>query len=207
MDIREFTTYNENSPITGYGVWIVLEESGHKAQLFHPVHLKELTVTEYEFVTGSGQTIWPMNGTGVSFNAAKFMDSLKRRVAFFIENERAFPIQTVAKVIAEFEEISLDEAMAQIKGFSYSTQHKEIINPLIDKINRVYRIRKDCSIIHKIEPRAVSIVNALKENGPATIYQITSLVDGKLTTKSDLRRVVTYFVNKLTSQGVLEIMA
>lgn len=205
MDIREFTTYSEKSPFTGYGVWIVLEEKGRKAHLLHPVHLCELIVSEYEFVSSSGSTLWPYNKTGTTFNASRFVESFKSRIAFFLENGRSFPIQAVAKALAEFEEITLEEAMLFIGNASVN-EYGESISRISNKANREYALKEGVDIT-MFNGRPYALLSAFKEHGPASIYQITSLVDGKLKTKSDLSRVVTYFVNKLASQGILEIVA
>ncbi len=204
MDIREFTTYSESSPVCGYGIWIVIEE-GKRIHLLHPIHLAELIITEYEFKSGSGNTLWPINSTGCVFNSSRFISSFKERIAFFVENGRSFPIQTVAKAIAEFEEIPFDKAMSYIGSLSVD-EFGESISRISDKANRVYRVN-DSVDINSYRGRAFALLSAFKANGPASIYQITPLVDGKLKTKTDLSRVVTYFVNKLASEGVLQIVA
>ncbi len=206
MKIIEFTTYNESSPVTGFGIWLVLDE-GLRAHLFHPIHLSELIVTEYDYKSGIGNSLWPTNSTGNPFSASRFMESFKKRVAFFIENRRPFPVQVVAKVIAELEEIPIEEVMLFIR--SLTAGDAEFNNSTTDKASRTYQVRKDVEIDESlIEPgRARVLFETLKcHNSPASIYEITSLVEGKLKTKSDLNRVVTYFVNKLTSRGVLEIV-
>jgi hypothetical protein len=204
VDIREFTTYSEKSPCTGYGIWIVLEEKGRKAHLLHPVHLSELVVNEYEYYSSSGQSLWPNNSTGTSFNAQRFIESFKNRIAFFLENGRPFPMQTVAKALAGFEEISLEEALRFIGSLSVN-EYGESVSKLSTKANREYVLRNGVNV-NCFHGRQYDLLCAFKEHGPASIYQITNLVDGKLKTKSDLGRVVTYLVNKLASQGILEIV-
>ena len=205
MDIREFTTYSDHSPVTGYGVWIVLEEGKNRTQLLHPFLFTELIVTEYEFKSGSGGTLWPSNSTGVPFNAVRFMQMFKDKIEFFLENGRPFPMALVAKALAGFEDITIEEAMSVIAKLSIN-EIGESISRASNKANRIYQIREGKDISN-FNGRPFTLLKAIKENGPASIYQITSLVEGKLQTKSDLSRVVTYFVNKLTSQGILEIMA
>lgn len=205
MDIREFTTYNEKSPCTGYGVWIVLEEKDRKAQLLHPIFLTELIVSEYDYARGSGGSVWPINTTTCSFDCERFIKSFKNRIAFFLENGRSFPVQSVAKALAQLTGITHDEAMSFI-GKASVNEYGESISKVSNKASREYAVRKDVDV-KKFTGRPEVILSALKENGPASIYQITSMVDGKLKTKSDLNRVVTYFVNKLASEGVLEILA
>lgn len=205
MDIREFTTYSENSPITGYGVWIVLDQGNNRTQLLHPFLLTELVVTEYEFKTGSGETLWPKNSSGVPFNASKFLQTFKNKIAFFLENGRPFNIHLVAKALSFFEETTIEEAMSFIGTLSKESEPGESTSRLSNKAQRVYRIREEADLLKIKAPRQKAIIEALK-SGPASIYQIISLVDGKLKSKSDLNRVVTYFVGKLTSQGILEIV-
>lgn len=205
MEIREVTQYNRDAPFTGYGVWIIFELKYRKAQLIHPVHLTELILSEYELVRSSGNSLWPTNKTGSSFNFEKFKQDFKDRVKFFIEHKRSFPLQTVARVIAELEDISTEEAIRIIGGMTESEAGKPT-PMLFSKANRQYALREDVDL-SKIRGRPLAVVNAFKENGPASIYQITHLVKGRLKTKSDLSRVVTYFVHKLTSQGILEIVA
>lgn len=204
MEIREFTTYHEKAPSTGFGIWIVLEEKDRKAHLLHPVHLTELIVSEYDYVRNVGAPLWPTNASGSKFSATRFIDSFKHRIAFFLENGRSFPLQTVAKALAAFEEISHEQAIAFIGSLSVN-EFGESISNLSNKANREYAV-KDNANCDRLSPRAMAIVEVLKENGPASIYQLTSLVDGKLKTKSDVSRVVTFFVNKLASQGILEIV-
>ena|ERR1035437_5812318 len=207
MDIREFTTYSEKSPVTGYGVWIVLEEKGHRALLLHPLHLCELAVSEYEFVTCSGDTLWPNNATGTIFHAERFVESFKKRISFFLENERAFPVQTVARALALFEDITVQEALKFIGSVSVN-EFGESISPISNKANREYVLR-DGIDPRNFPGRASTILLLVKEHGPASILQITSLADGKLkvTDQCPLNRTVTYFVNKLTSEGILQIVA
>lgn len=205
VEIREFTTYHEKSPITGYGVWIVLDEKDRKAHLLHPITLTELIVSEYDFARNSGKSIWPMNSTGVTFSASRFMDSFKKRIAFFLENNRPFPVNTVARALADMEEITIEEAMQFIGSLSVN-EYGESISRLSDKANREYALKANVDIT-TFNGRQLALLRDFKEHGPASIYQLTSRVKGKLETKSDLGRVVTYFVNKLTSQGILEIIA
>jgi len=210
VEIIEFTTYSEKSPFTGFGVWILLEKNDGKAHLLHPIHLCELTVREFEFCTSVGNSIWPVNSTGTNFSASKFIESFKNRIAFFLEIERAFPIQTVAKALAFFEDISVESALDYIKSsLNESDEYlkkdgSERKARAVNKSTREFRLSDDPGI-KKLSPREKVILEALKENGPASIYSITSLVDKTLKTKSDKARVVTYFVNKMLSEGVLEI--
>lgn len=204
MDIREFTTYNDNAPVTGYGVWIVLDSSGRRAHLLHPVALSEMIVSEFELVKSSGNTVWPVNATGSKFDAERFMNSFKKRIAFFLENKRPFPINTVAKALAGLEEIELDEAMRFIGKLSVD-EFGESISRVSNKANREYTLKSGVDI-SMFYGRPGCILQAFKDHGPASIYQITSKVEGKLQTISDRGRVVTYFVNKFASQGILEIV-
>lgn len=205
MEIREVTTYNEKAPFTGYGVWVVFELKYRKAHLLHPIYLTELMLSEYEYVRSSGNCLWPINNTGTSFNFEKWQHDFKNRVAFFIENKRSFPIQLVAKVIAEIDKTSIEEAIRFLGSLTESVAGKSAPK-LFTKANIEYALREDADISN-VRGRPLAIVNAFQENGPASIYQITHLVKGKLKTKSDLSRVVTYFVHKLTAQGILEIVA
>jgi len=206
VDIREYTTYSDKSPVTGYGVWVVVEE-GRRSLLLHPVHLTELVVSEYEFSTGSGNTLWPINSSRGTFDANRFIESFKKRIAFFAENERPFPIHTVAKAYAGFEDISLEDAMAVIRTLSVSelSGSDGLIPKGADKATRVYKVpeKLDLSLFNG---RPLVILQELRTNGPSSVHRIVSLVDGKMKTKTDVRRVVTFFVNKLTAQGILEIV-
>jgi len=205
MEIREVTQYNEKAPFTGYGIWVVFELKYRKAHLLHPIHLTELMLSEYEYVRASGNCLWPINNTGTSFNFERWKKSFKDRVLFFIEHNRSFPVQLVAKTIAELDEISLEEAIRFLGSLTQSEAGKPKPK-LFTKANMEYALREDVDISN-MRGRPLAIVTAFKENGPASIYQITHLVKGKLKTKSDLSRVVTYFVHKLTAQGILEIVA
>lgn len=205
MEIREITQYSDKSPFNGYGVWIVFEQKYRKAYLLHPIHLTELMLSEYEFVRASGNSLWPVNQTGSSFNRDRFVDAFKKRVIFFVEQQRSFPIQAVAKVIAELDEIEVTEAIKWIASHSESVGNKPV-RLFFDKGNQEYALVKGVDY-SKIGGRPRVIIEALKDIGPASIYQIIHLVEGKLKTKNKLSRVVTYFVHKLTTQGILEIVA
>lgn len=205
MEIREVTQYHKDAPFSGYGIWIVFELKYRKAHLLHPVHLTELMLNEYEFVRASGSCLWPIANDSSSFNFDRWKKDFKARVAFFVEHKRSFPLQTVAKVISEIDGISTEKAIAYIGSFSISEGGKPT-PMLFDKANRSYALREDVDLT-QFRGRQLALVNAFKENGPSSIYQITHLVKGRLKTKSDLGRVVTYFVHKLTAQGILEIVA
>lgn len=204
MEIREVTTYNEKAPFTGYGIWVIFEMKYRKAHLLHPVHLTELMLSEYEYVQSSGNCLWPFNNTGNSFNFERWKQNFKDRVAFFIQHKRSFPVQLVAKVISEIDGITVEEAVKYI-GSLTQLESGKATPTLFTKANIEYVLRKDADI-SLMRGRPLAVVNAFQENGPASIYQITHLVKGKLKTKSDLSRVVTYFVHKLTAQGILEIV-
>lgn len=207
MEIREVTTYNKNAPFTGYGIWIVFEMRYRKAQLLHPIHLTELILTEYEFVSSSGNQLWPENKTGIAnaFNFERFKKSFKERVEFFIRNKKTFPVQLVVKVIEELDGCTSQEAMRFLASHTQQEYNKPV-STLFNKANREYNLAEDVDLSN-FRGRQLVILNAFKENGQASIYQITHLVTGKLKTKSDVSRVVTYFVHKLASQGILEIAA
>lgn len=205
MEIREVTQYHKDAPFSGYGVWILFELKHRKTQLLHPIHLTELILSEYEIIKGSGSSLWPVNKTGSSFNVDKFKQDFKDRVKWHINNGHGFPVPLVAKVIAELDDISQEEAIAVIGAMTEHRAGKRAPS-LFNKANRSYALRENVDT-SKVRGRPAVIVTAFKENGPASIYQIAHLVDGRLKTKSDLNRVVTYFVHKLTSQGILEIVA
>jgi len=207
MEIREITTYHEKAPFTGYGVWFVFETKYRKAHLVHPVTLTELMLNEYEFVRAVGKCLWPNNNTGTSFHKDKFVRDFKTRLEFMIQNRKPFPIQAVAKIISELDEISEEEAHEFIKALDQKSWDMCIPTTLrLDKTSREYALKKDADL-SAVRGRPLAIVEAFKESGPASIYKITELVTGKLKTKSKTGRVVTYFVHKLASQGILEIVA
>jgi hypothetical protein len=203
VEIREFTTYHEKSPITGYGIWIVIEEGGRRVHLLHPFSLSELIVNEVDFVQNAGAPLWPVNATGISFSASKFMEKFKKRIAFFIENKRPFNMNVVAKALAGMEEITHEEAMKMISELIPPDDNSRI-GEMTNKSNRVYRVSRDADL-SKLQGRPRALIDVLLEHGPASIYQLTSLADGRLKTKTDMRRVVTYFVNKLSAEGILEL--
>jgi hypothetical protein len=206
MEIREVTQYNEKVPFTGYGLWIIFELRYRKAHLIHPIHLTELMLSEYELVRASGNQLWPINTTGSSFNFDRWKKEFKSRVEFFVKHQRSFPVQTVARVIAELDGIEVREAIAWIGSFTEGSVGAKPAPMIFNKANREYGFRKDADI-SKLRGRPLEVVNIIKENGPASIYQITHLAKGKVDTISDLGRVVTYFVHKLTAQGILEVVA
>lgn len=209
MEIREVTQYNEKAPFTGYGLWIVFELKHRKAQLIHPIYFTELILSEYEYVKSSGGCLWPNNNTKTSFNIDKFKRDLKSRIRFMLENKRPFPVQVVAKIIAELDSISEREALDLIKSMNNSVSAELGIPTSItlDKANLEFRLRKDADT-SSIKGRPLAIVEVLKETGEsASMYRINHLVNGRLKTKCKLSRAVTYFVNKLVAQGILEIVA
>lgn len=207
MEIREVTTYSENSPFTGYGIWIIFEKKYHKAILLHPVLLTELQLNEYEFVESCGNCLWPFNNSGKGFSIDRFISNFKERIKFFIDNERSIPAELCAKVISEIDEISMEKARECINLLALKSGEELKTGVYsLDKKEREFSLRDDANY-SKVRGRPLAIIEALRDYGPATMEQITELVDGKLRTKCKLSRAVTYFVNKLTSQGILEIVA
>lgn len=205
MELREVTQYNRDAPFTGYGIWIIFELRYRKAHLLHPVHLTELMLSEYELVKASGNCLWPITKPDTSFNWEKFKQDFKDRVKFFIEHNRSFPLQMVAQVISEMDDISVSEAIQVIGSYSISEGGKP--TPILfDKANRSYALAEDVDLRY-FRGRKHALLTVFKENGPSSIYQITHLCKGRLKTKSDLGRVVTYLVHRLTIEGVLEIVA
>jgi hypothetical protein len=206
MEIREVTVYNKKkAPFSGYGIWLVFEMKYRQAQLLHPVHLTELILGEYDFVRSSGNCLWPVNNTGNSFDFERFRKSFKERVELFVKNKKYFPVQLVANAIAELDECSYKEALTFLASHS-SKEYNKPVSTLFNKANREYNLAENVDLL-QYKGRQLVILNAFKENGQASIYQITHLVTGKLKTKSDVGRVVTYFIHKFASQGVLEIVA
>jgi hypothetical protein len=118
--------------------------------------------------------------------------------------KRPFPINTVARALSELDNIELEEAMRFI-GQTTVNEFGESVSKLSTKANREYVLREGVDP-ELFKGRQRALLCAFREHGSASIYQITTAVEGKLKTKSDLSRVVTYFVNKLASQGILEIV-
>lgn len=215
MEIREITTLHKNAPFKGYGVWVVFETRLRKAHLFHPVTFTELFLSEYEFVRSCGNCLWPFNNSGSNFNVQKFYANFLERVEFFVKNKKSFPVNLVAQVISEVGELSMENSMKFIQNL-YSkvlqqmpeeTTEEQIQKELsFDKHTRVFKFKEGADT-QKVKGRPLAIVEALKQDGPATMLEITERVSGTLKTKCKLSRTVTYFVNKLTSQGILEIVA
>jgi hypothetical protein len=205
MEIREITSYNEKSPFQGYGVWMVMTEENRRAHLLHPVCLTEMYLREYEYRKSVGDCLWPNKTSKGSFNRDKFSQKFRERITTFVQLNKPFPVNTVARALSELDSISLEEAMRFVGQVSVN-EYGESISKLTNKANREYDIKKGIDP-EDFRGRQRALLLAFKEHGPASIYQITSMVDGKLKTKSDLSRVVVYFVNKLASQGILEIVA
>lgn len=205
MEIREITQYNSDAPFTGYGVWIVLEFRDRKAHLIHPVHLTELMLTEFDFKKSCGGTLWPINTTGSSFNSGRFLRDFKERIKMYIERKRSFPVQLAARIIAEMDEIELSESLTLIGSMTQSEAGKAV--PIVfSKANRAYALGENVDLL-KYTGRVRVILEAFKEVDSASIYQISHQVKGKLKTKSELGRVVTYLVHKLAAEGILQIIA
>jgi hypothetical protein len=205
MEIREVTTYNKNAPFSGYGVWVVFEMKYRRAQLLHPIHLTELILGEYDYIRSRGKCLWPENETGSSFNFERFRKSFKDRVELFVKNKKTFPVQLVSNVIAELDKCSTTEAMRFIASHT-TKEHNKSVSTLFNKANREYNLAKNVDLSH-YKGRQLVILSAFRENGQASIYQITHLVTGTLKTKSDVGRVVTYFIHKFAARGILEIVA
>ncbi len=206
LEVREVTTYNENAPFTGYGLWLVMAEENRRAHLLHPIHLTEMYLREYEYVKSVGGSLWPNNTTKSIFDKDKFIRRFKENIAFKLKFKKPFPINTVAKALSELEGITLEEAFTAIGQETIDKETGEIISSVSTKANREYALKEGINP-DNFKGRQHALLCAFKEHGSASIYQITSLVEGKLKTKSSLSRVVTYFVNKLASQGILEIVA
>jgi len=204
VEIREVTTYNPNAPFDGYGVWVVFEQRYHKVCLLHPVTLSKLNLEEYEYVRASGNSLWPFNNTNTSFNVERFLKNFKERIKFFIDNEKSIPAELCATVISELQDISMEGARRIINELGLESEEEVIYS--LDKKDRKFNLRENANY-EKVRGRPLAIIEALREHGPASMKKITELVDGKLKTRCKLSRAVTYFVNKLTSQGILEIVA
>jgi hypothetical protein len=203
MEIREITQYHEHAPFTGYGVWIVIEEKDHKARLLHPVYLTELFIKEYDYAKVCGNSLWPTNdASNTTFNYRRFVQRFKERVGIFAKKGKAFPVQSVAKALAYFDDIPVVKALEVISKLLAKSEQDPRLS---DKSSREYRIVEKVDI-GLVRGRPKAILDVLRENGAANIYQITSLVEGRMKTKLNVGRVVTYYVNKLTSQGALEIV-
>lgn len=207
MEIREITIEHPHAPFDGFGVWFVFEMRYRKAQLLHPVTFTELILAEYEFVRSRGKSLWPVNTSGTTFDLGKFIKRLEERIESCVKSRRSFPIQLVAKALAELKDISHEDALFQIGEIGKTSNVMWDDNPeiLLNKGSREYRINPDADI-SGIQGRPLTILQILQENGSASIYQLTHLATGRLKTVSGVSRVVTYFVNKMTSQGILEIV-
>lgn len=206
LEIREVTTYNDNAPFCGYGIWIVLAEENRRAHLIHPIYLTEMYLREYEYIKSVGGCLYPNNTTHSPFNKERFITRFKERISVMLQSKKPFPVNTVARVLSELEDISIEKALASIGQGTVDKETGEIISGLSVKANREYALKEGVNP-DNFKGRQRALLCAFKEHGSASIYQITSLVEGKLKTKSSLGRVVTYFVNKLASQGILEIVA
>ena len=207
MEVREVTQYDERAPFTGYGVWIVFEQKNRRALLLHPVTLTELSLTEYQFVQGVGKSLWPINTSKSSFNSDRFIYNFKERIRAFLINIRTFPVNLAAQVISEFERISVEEAMKVISSLGASVDEELPATAILDKTNRAYRVAKNVRLSDFVG-RTLAVLEVVKESGPVNTYQIASLAEGRLKTKCQggVSRAVTYIVNKLASQGILEIV-
>ena len=206
IEVREITTYNEDSKINGYGIWVVVEQINRRTHIIHPVSMSELYMTEYEYAKAVGKCLWPYNNTPYSFNKERFVDNFKNRIETLLKINKSFPVNTVVKVLCELDNMTALKAMQFIGVNSIDAETGESINKLSNKTNRIYDLKEGVDI-RQFTGRQYALLKTFQEHGSASIYQITSLVEGKLKTKSSLSRVVTYFVNKLASQGILEIVA
>ena len=204
MELREITTYNDKSPTMGYGIWLVMAEQNRQAHLLHPIYLTEMYMREYEYKKSVGGCLWPNNTTKSVFNRDRFSSLFRERISVCMKLKRPFPINTVARALSELDNIELEEAMRFI-GQTTVNEFGESVSKLSTKANREYVLREGVDP-ELFKGRQRALLCAFREHGSASIYQITTAVEGKLKTKSDLSRVVTYFVNKLASQGILEIV-
>ena len=200
MEIREVTQYHEKSPFTGYGIWIVFELKYRKAQLLHPIYLTELMMSEYELVKASGNCLWPVQSENNFFNMDRFRKNFKERVEFFIQQKKSFPVNSVAKVIAELDGSTEQEALAWI-GSKAKVEEGRPTPMIFSKGTIQYLVNPDFK--KHIGGRKGIIVDAVREHGPASIYQLTHLVEGRLKTVTELSRVVTYLVHNLQDQRIL----
>lgn len=198
--------YHDKAPFTGYGVWICFEMKFRKVQMIHPSTFTEIMLSEYEYVKSSGKSLWPVNNSGTIFNLDRFVARFKERIDARIRTGKSFPVQTVAKILAEFDDTTVEQATRYLKSLTQASfddgNHKTLD---LDKNNREYALRKDADI-SGITGRPLAIVEAFRDNGPSSIYRITELVTGRVKTKMKVSRVVTYFVHQLTIRGVLEIV-
>jgi hypothetical protein len=203
MEIREFTQYNERLPFTGFGVWISLGSIDRKVHLLHPIHLVEYFATEYEMAKWGGSILWPFNNSGSHINFEAFVERFEKRIKIFLESGRSFPIDSVARALADLKEISLDEAFKFIGDNSLNKNGESFSNYVSNKTVDRYNIRKGANTF-KLEGRALTIIEALKENGPMSIQQLNTYLEGRMKTINPINRAVTYYVNKFARMGILD---
>ena len=185
---------------------MVLDRAGGKAHLFHPVHLTDFYLSEYEFRVSSGDELWPNNMSKGPFNREYWVKRFRDRIMSLAQRGKPFPVQTVAAILATVDDISVEEALHFIGAASVDENGISTSSQLSTKATREYAIREDVDPT-EFRGRQRALLCAFKEHGSASIHKITALVEGKLKTESDLGRVVTYFVNKLAREGILEITA
>jgi hypothetical protein len=202
VEIRGIYLETEKAPHTGQAVYIVVEQHGKKFFLLCPWTLQEFEISTEEFRRGAKESYWPENTSGVKFDVQKLVNRIKLNVQAFALKKRTFPTTTVIKVITELGGMTTAEVEALIKsalpedGRSTTRQNK---------LGKQFRLAKGINLA-EYRGRQKVVLEAFKEVGIASIHVIVDKVQGKLKSKLDHERVVTYFVNQYHSKGILELV-
>jgi hypothetical protein len=113
-----------------------------------------------------------------------------------------FPTRTVMKVLAELEHLPMQEVEEFIKN---SIPLDTVNKSKQAKVSKQYRLTATADITG-IRGRARVVLDTLRELKHASIHLLVDQVQGKLKTKLNLERVVTYFINLYERQGIVEVI-
>jgi hypothetical protein len=202
VEVRGIHLDNEKAPTTGHAVYVVVEQSNRKVLLLYPWNLQEFEISAEEFRTGAKESYWPENTSKLKFDVHKLVDRIKQNVQAFALRKRTFPTSTVIKVLCELGEMTPPDVeswvMAALPEDSKSSVRQQ-------KIGKQYRLSKNVDLA-EFRGRQLVVLEAIRDLGEASVHVIVDAVQGKLKSKLDHERVVTYFVNKFHSQGILELL-
>lgn len=202
MEIRVVDCDMENAPVAGRSVYVIVASNDHEVYLFHPWSLTEFMMRGLKYRKSVGDQLWPVNNSGLKFDVHKLVFVIQRKITEFANANRSFPTHTAMKVIAELSGQDIGKVEAWVhNNLPEATRAQQRTY----KVNRQYRLSKDADI-SKFKGRPKVVLESIKELKIGTVHSILANVSGKLKTKLDQERVVTYFVNRFHAQGILEIV-
>jgi hypothetical protein len=186
--------------VTGRSLYIIIEEAGNKVHILHPWTLEERYISRAAYLNGMGPTYWPENNSGDFFSVQKVADRLHLLIQDFALRKKAYPARTVMRALADLTGKTFEQ-VDEIVQAALPAQAKS--NAQVTKTGRQFRLAPSTDI-KDFRGRPRVILDVIAELKQSSIPVIVEKVQGRMTSKLDHDRVVTYFVNKFVKEGILE---